>query len=139
MANRTLAPSSWLSQKHSRNLQTFASEELRTRVLLGLPSWAGPLEKLVNREAEFLLIKRGGLFRTPTSAEDFCNSIDHIISDHAKLFLQYNLANFDRLAGLECTELFIQERIIPHWLKHIIDFHFFEARLSSDLTQICSN
>ncbi|WQF79219.1 hypothetical protein CDEST_04233 [Colletotrichum destructivum] len=77
------------------------------------------ISQVAHRHASEIL--PGDIFRRLTSSiEDFICGIKPIFCSCITQQIRLNLANFDAVAGIECTEVFLGKKAIGNWLLHII-------------------
>ncbi|KAK6212096.1 hypothetical protein QIS74_10050 [Colletotrichum tabaci] len=77
------------------------------------------ISQVAHRHASEIL--PGDVFRrSASSIEDFICGIKPIFCSSTTQQIRLNLANFDTVAGIECTEAFLGKKTIGDWLLHII-------------------
>lgn len=81
----------------------------------------------------------GELQKCPKSIKDFISVITPVFNASALHRFQMNLESFDDIAGIECTEAFIQECPHQQWLKYLVERLFQDVSVSTLLAKYTQN
>ncbi|KAK1573666.1 uncharacterized protein LY79DRAFT_568136 [Colletotrichum navitas] len=80
-----------------------------------------PIELIdIAHSRAFDVLSRDVFYQPVFSIDDFINAITPIFCPSVLTKIRFNLARFDAVAGVECTEVFLGQQTICDWIMHII-------------------